>query len=94
MRFPAAPSRPGEPASPQPGDGLVRAGGIVFLLGVVAIVVAVVPFFFGHENWPLPLNVAAGVLAPLGLGLALAGLLRAGRARRRSRAGNRPTAQR
>jgi VIT1/CCC1 family predicted Fe2+/Mn2+ transporter len=58
----------------------------VFLVGVVAVLVAVVPFFFGHENWPLPLNVAAGVLPPLGLGLALAGLLRAGRARRRARA--------
>jgi peptidoglycan/LPS O-acetylase OafA/YrhL len=85
MRFPAASPRPGEPASPQPGDGLVRAGGIVFLLGVVAVVVAVVPFFFGHENWPLPLNLAAAVLPPLGLGLALAGLLRAGQARRRTR---------
>jgi peptidoglycan/LPS O-acetylase OafA/YrhL len=85
MRFPGAVRRPGEPVSPQAGDGLVRAGGIVFLLGVVAVVVAVVPFFFGHENWPLPLNLAAGVLPPLGFGLALAGLLRAGRARRRTR---------
>jgi peptidoglycan/LPS O-acetylase OafA/YrhL len=85
VKLGAASSRPGEPDAPQPGDGLVRAGGVVFLVGVVAVVVAVVPFFFGHENWPLPLNLAAGVLPPLGLGLALVGLLRAGRARRRAR---------
>ncbi len=85
MRPGAASGRRGEPEEPQPGDGLVRAGGIVFLVGVVAVVVAVVPFFFGHRNWPLPLNLAAGVLPPLGLGLALVGMLRAGRVRARAR---------
>lgn len=67
-----------------PGDGLVRIGGIVFLVGVVAILVAVLPFFFGEENRPVALNVAAGVLPPLGLGLALAGLVRNARATARA----------
>jgi hypothetical protein len=53
---------------------------VVFAVGVVAILVVVLPFFFGKSNWPLPLNLAAGVLPPLGLALALAGLVRGGRA--------------
>jgi VIT1/CCC1 family predicted Fe2+/Mn2+ transporter len=92
VRPPAASGRAGEPATPQPGDGLVRAGGIVFLVGVIAVVVAVVPFFFGHENWPLPVNLAAGVLPPLGLLLALVGVVRG--ARSTARANRRAAAQR
>jgi hypothetical protein len=68
--------------APRPGDGLVRVGAVVFLVGVVAILVVVLPFFFGKQNWPLPLNLAAGVLPPLGLALALGGIVRAGRAAR------------
>jgi hypothetical protein len=68
----------------RPGDGLIRAGAVVFAIGVVAILVVVLPFFFGRTNWPLPLNLAAGVLPPLGFGLALAGLVRSGRAARRA----------
>jgi hypothetical protein len=75
-------SRVAEPC--RPGDGLVRIGAAVFAVGLIAVGVAVLPFFFGASNWPLPLNVAAGVLPPLGLGLALAGLVRAGRAARRT----------
>ncbi len=56
---------------------LVRIGVAVFALGLVAIVGAIVPLFFGVHDLPTWLNVAAGVLAPLGLGLALIGLLRA-----------------
>jgi hypothetical protein len=63
----------------RPGDGLVRAGGVVFGIGLLAVLVVVLPFFFGKENWPLPVNLAAGVLPPLGLGLALAGLVRGAR---------------
>lgn len=62
-----------------PGDGLVRAGVGVFGVGLVAVLVVVLPFFFGHENRPLVLNLAAGVLPPLGLLLALAGLVRGAR---------------
>jgi hypothetical protein len=78
-------ARPGEPDAPQPGDRLVRIGAVLFGFGVVAILVVVIPFFFGVENRPVPLNVAAGGLPPLGLALALLGLLRAGRARRSAR---------
>jgi peptidoglycan/LPS O-acetylase OafA/YrhL len=69
----------------------VRVGAVLFGIGVVAVLVVVVPFFFGVENRPVPLNVAAGGLPPLGLALALLGVLRAGRARRLSR---RPPRQR
>jgi peptidoglycan/LPS O-acetylase OafA/YrhL len=75
---PSGPST-GPDAGPRPGDGLIRAGAVVFGIGLVAILVVVLPFFFGKENWPLPFNLAAGVLPPLGLALALAGLVRAGR---------------
>jgi peptidoglycan/LPS O-acetylase OafA/YrhL len=71
--------RAGRRADARPGDGLVRAGGVVFGLGLIAVLVVVLPFFFGKENWPLPLNLAAGVLPPLGLALALAGLVRSAR---------------
>src|SRR3954470_5343841 len=68
----------------RPGVGLVRAGAVVFAVGLLAVLVVVLPFFFGRENWPLPLNLAAGPLPPLGLALALAGLVRS--ARRTARA--------
>jgi hypothetical protein len=76
----------------RPGDGLVRAGAVVFAVGLVAVLVVVLPFFFGRENRPLPLNLAAGVLPPLGLLLALAGLVRGARstARANRRAANGP----
>ena len=66
-------------SSQRPGDGLVRVGAVAFAIGLVAILVVVVPFFFGRENRPLPLNLAAGVLPPLGLALALGGLVRGAR---------------
>lgn len=68
----------------RPGDGLVRAGAIVFGIGVVAVLVVVLPFFFGRGNWPLPFNLAAGVLPPLGLALALVGLVRSARSTARA----------
>ena len=67
-----------------PGDGLVRAGVILFGIGLLAILVVVLPFFFGEENRPLVLNVAAGALPPLGLGLALAGLVHGSRSTARA----------
>jgi hypothetical protein len=82
---PSHPTRrppPGEPDAAQPGDRLVRLGAVLFGIGVVAVLAVVVPFFFGVENRPLPLNVAAGGLPPLGRAHALIGVLRAARARR------------
>jgi hypothetical protein len=51
---------------------------------VVAILAVVLPFFLGRTDRPLALNLAAGVLPPLGLALALAGLVRGGRAAARA----------
>jgi peptidoglycan/LPS O-acetylase OafA/YrhL len=72
-------SSTGPDTGSRPGEGLIRLGAVVFGIGLVAVLVVVLPFFFGKENWPLPFNLAAGVLPPLGLALALAGLVRAGR---------------
>jgi hypothetical protein len=61
-------------------DQLVRIGAVVFGVGVLCILAAVVPLFFGAHDLPTALNVAAGVLPPIGFGLALWGLVRAARA--------------
>ena len=70
------------PEPPQPGDRLVRVGAVVFTVGLLAAVVVVVPFFFGRTDAPLGLALAT-LLMPLGLGVALSGLLRAARRGRR-----------
>ncbi len=66
----------------RPGDLLVRVGAVVFAIGVVAVLLIVVPFFLGHGQSPLPLNLLA-LLLPVGLGLALLGLLRGARSAHR-----------
>ena len=48
---------------------------MLFLVGLVAVLVDVLPFFFGSDNRPLILNLLS-FLAPAGLGIALLGLLR------------------
>jgi hypothetical protein len=68
--------------APGPGDGLVRAGAVVFVVGVLAVLADLVPFFLGHPNRPLLVNVAT-FLAPVGLGMALLGLARSARASQR-----------
>ncbi|MFD9129721.1 hypothetical protein [Kitasatospora sp. NPDC059571] len=64
------------------GDTLVRAGAVVFGVGAVATLITFVPLFF-HLT-PLP-TVAywISMLMPVGLLLALAGLLASARAQRR-----------
>ena len=59
-------------------------GATLFLLGLVAVVVAVVPVLLGAKAAPDLAAQASGVLLPLGFGLALGGLLRGARARRRA----------
>ena len=71
------------PEQALPGDRLVRAGAIVFALGLVDTLLVVVPFFLGRTNAPLALALGM-LLMPVGLGLALSGLLRAARRGRRS----------
>ncbi len=75
------------PDSPLPGDRSVRLGALVFGLGLVDALVVVVPFFLGRTNAPLALALGT-VLMPIGLGIALSGLLRAAR-RSSSRSGRR-----
>jgi hypothetical protein len=70
------------PGTPLPGERLVRIGAVVFGLGVVDVLLVVVPFFLGRADAPLPLALGT-VLLPLGLGIALSGLLRAARRGRR-----------
>lgn len=66
------------------GDRLVQAGAVLFVLGVVAVVLSVVPVLLGADEAPDLPSLLAGVLLPLGLGLALGGLLRSARRRRRA----------
>jgi len=68
----------------RPGDLLVRVGAAVFLVGVVAVVAAVVPSVVTGHPGRLPLLVLALTLLPLGLGVALLGLLRSARTGRRA----------
>jgi VIT1/CCC1 family predicted Fe2+/Mn2+ transporter len=65
-----------------PGDRLVRLGAVVFGIGVFGVLAVVVPFLLGREDAPLWTTLLASLL-PVGLGLALLGLLRGARARRR-----------
>lgn len=67
-----------------PGGGLVRAGAALFALGVLGILAVLVPFLLGRDDAPLWATLLASLL-PVGLGLALLGLLRGARARRRGR---------
>jgi hypothetical protein len=52
----------------------------IFALGLLALATVFVLAVSGHHDLPLWLNACAGVLLPLGLALALAGLFREGRA--------------
>ncbi len=83
-------ARHAAPDDARPGDSLVRAGAVVFAVGLVAVVAAVVPAVLRNTTGDLTLVVLAGSLLPIGLGTALLGLLRGARtARRRARAGRR-----
>jgi VIT1/CCC1 family predicted Fe2+/Mn2+ transporter len=78
-----SPQRPrhAAPDDPRRGEGLVRAGAVVFAVGAVGALLAVVPFFFGRDDAPAWTALLASLL-PVGLGLALVGLLRGARASR------------
>ncbi|MGY3202469.1 hypothetical protein [Streptomyces sp. TE5632] len=73
--------------SAAPGDGLVRAGGVVFIIGAVATLVTVAPLFLGTEPFPTYMFVLS-MLMGVGFLMAGAGVLRSAAAgRRRARAG-------
>ncbi|MFD5426989.1 hypothetical protein [Streptomyces sp. NPDC127084] len=65
-----------------PGDGLVRVGVVIFVIGAVATLVTVAPLFLGTEPFP---PVAYGVCMLMGVGflIAGAGVLRSIAAQRR-----------
>jgi hypothetical protein len=54
----------------------------VFAVGVLAILVTVVPLLLGTARLPLAFYLLS-LLAPVGMGIALSGLVVAARARRR-----------
>lgn len=62
---------------------LVRVAVAIFAIGLVAVAAVFALYLTGRHNLPLWLNTSAGVLVPLGLGLALVGLVREARAERR-----------
>ena len=66
------------PEAPQPGERLVRIGAAIFALGLVDLLLIVVPFLLGRTNAPLALALGT-LLLPLGLAIALWGLLRSAR---------------
>lgn len=67
----------------RPGDALVRAGGLLFGLGVLGVLAVLVPFLLGREDAPLWTTLVASLL-PVGLAVSLFGLLRGARSRRKS----------
>ncbi|MET9803764.1 hypothetical protein [Streptomyces sp. NPDC006368] len=72
-----------DPASDAaPGDGLVRAGGIVFVIGALATLVTVAPLFLGTDPFP-PVAYAVCMLMGVGFLIAAAGVLRSIAAQRR-----------
>ncbi len=64
---------------------MLRLGIFAFALGLVAIAVDVLPFFFGDSDTPLWLNLAC-LLAPAGFALAVWSGLKAGRDEQRAAA--------
>ncbi|MFE4175122.1 hypothetical protein ACFRR7_24250 [Streptomyces sp. NPDC056909] len=65
-----------------PGDGLVRIGAIVFIVGAIATLITVAPLFLGTDPFP---SVAYAVCMLMGVGflIAGAGVLRSIAAQRR-----------
>ena len=74
-------ARHAAPELPQPGERLVRAGAVVFGLGVLGVLAVLVPFLLGRDDAPLWTTLVASLL-PVGLGISLVGLLRGARSRR------------
>ena len=75
-------ARHAAPGGGRPGDRLVRVGALLFVVGVLAVLGVVVPYFLERDD--LAVFSVLSVLAPLGLAVALIGLLRGARADRRS----------
>ncbi|MEV7615825.1 hypothetical protein [Streptomyces sp. NPDC089799] len=71
------------PDDARPGDALVKAGGIVFILGAVATLATMAPLFLGTD--PLPSYAwSLCMLMGVGFALAAAGVLRSAAAQRKA----------
>ncbi|MEU5403842.1 hypothetical protein ABZ348_31680 [Streptomyces sp. NPDC005963] len=66
-----------------PGDGLVRIGAVVFIVGAVATLVTFAPLFLGTEPFP-PVAYAVCMLMGVGFMISAAGVLRSIAAQRRA----------
>ena len=73
-------ARHSAPDDARPGEQLVRLGAVLFAVGIVGILLVVVPFLLGRDDAPLWTTLVASLL-PVGLGVALVGLLRGARSR-------------
>ncbi|MEU0398968.1 hypothetical protein ABZ318_01770 [Streptomyces sp. NPDC006197] len=65
-----------------PGDGLVKAGVILFAVGAIATLVTVAPLFLGTDPFPTAAYLVS-MLMGVGFLVAAAGLLRSVAAQRR-----------
>ncbi|MFJ8793336.1 hypothetical protein [Streptomyces sp. NPDC102462] len=72
--------------SAAPGDGLIRAGAVVFFLGAVATLVTVAPLFLGAKPFPTYM-FGLSMLMGVGFLVAGAGVLRSIAAGRRQARG-------
>ncbi|MGW3202765.1 hypothetical protein [Streptomyces sp. NPDC001135] len=72
--------------SAAPGDGLIRAGAIVFFIGAVATLVTVAPLFLGAKPFPTYM-FGLSMLMAVGFLVAGAGVLRSVTAARRQTRG-------
>ncbi|MFJ9798184.1 hypothetical protein [Streptomyces sp. NPDC101145] len=65
-----------------PGDGLIRVGAVLFIIGAIATVVTVAPLFLGTDPFPTVVYLVA-MLMGVGFLVAAAGVLRSIAAQRR-----------
>ncbi|MFF7354357.1 MULTISPECIES: hypothetical protein [Streptomyces] len=72
--------------SAAPGDGLIRAGAIVFFIGALATLVTVTPLFLGAKPFPTYM-FGLSMLMAVGFLVAGAGVLRSVAAGRRQARG-------
>ncbi|MCF2529426.1 hypothetical protein [Yinghuangia soli] len=64
-------------------DAAIRIGAIVFAVGTVATLATLVPFLIGADALPRAVYLLSALM-PLGLGVALSGLVATARSQRRS----------
>ncbi len=81
------------PGDSRTGSRLVPLGLVLFVLGLVVIVATFIGYAAGDDNRPLGQNLLC-LLAPLGFGVALVGLVRNGRTEARRVAALYPSAAR